>query len=462
MAKAQQKPQPKKQVKKNTPKPTKSKAEVKNNKKQVQKQQKKKVKQDKPQQKRVLRVREASIDVAGIGIGPARVKRVLTTVALNPNEAYARSILLAAENKPVMPKSTKTNPNPQMPAQGTQTPLSKLPSDVLALVNEAEDSYRNTLVDGYERHRLKQLLANNKKKITLASYQLAKKEAQAKPDFSLHDFNKSMFSDFYNDLEAWVKNTDNYVVGKTVEEVDVKTGNKKTVELYNQWTRAVALINKLCVRLSSETRNILAGFLDNIVLQYAENGMFNCVNDKLSIVKLKHVLHKGTGFEDRVPLDAFARTLDSYGNALLWLAETGEKKYESTYSEEFDGYIVNICHSVRMRLANSTEDAELKMKYLNTSLSTEFKKFCSNLVYESILRVGSILRNVIDLNGVKTVSDNLMFHAIRQLHATVGLDASTLEVDLRARLDKFSKWRGVRKEKRRNNDNDSNVETDDE
>ena len=102
------------------------------------------------------------------------------------------------------------------------------------------------------------------------------------------------------------------------------------------------------------------------------------------------------------------------------------------------------------------------MKYLNTSLSTEFKKFCSRIVYESILRVGYILRNVIDLNGVKTVSDNLMFHAIRQLHATVGLNSESLETDLRNRLEKFSKWRSVRKEKRKNNEETSNVDTDDD
>jgi hypothetical protein len=459
------KQQPKKNVRKAAPKNEKSvKSDKKSVKKPVSKQQKPKKdkKQEKPLQKRVLRVKEASIDIAGIGIGPARVKRVLTTIALNPEEANARSVLLAAENKPVMPKSTKANPNPQMPPQGPQTPLSKLTS-ITKLVNEAEESYRTSLVEEYERSRLKALLANNKKKVTPATYQLAKKEAQSKAGFVLRDFNKKMFNDFYDDLEKFIHENDNYRVGKTVEETDVKTGAKRTVERYNQWTRAVALINKLCVRLSSETRNILAGFLDNLVLQYAENGMFNCVNDKLSIVKLKHVLHKGEGFDTRVSLDAFARTLDSYSDALVWLAdENPDKKYGASYCEEFDGYVVNICHSVRTRLANSTEDQELRMKYLNTSLSTEFKKFCSRIVYESILRVGYILRNVIDLNGVKTVSDNLMFHAIRQLHATVGLNSESLETDLRNRLEKFSKWRSVRKEKRKNNEETSNVDTDDD
>lgn len=425
--------------------------------------------------KRQHNVNPAPYDYAGLGIGPARVKKVLTMEALNPREAMVRKALLKAENRPVRPKPTKEVPAPELPAQGPQVPIEKLDAAVLTVVREAEKAHADSLMEDYEREFVKKFDDAKRE-----AYQAARKEAQSKEGFNLHAFNLSHDKKFYDGLNAYCHENDSYQLTRKVK--DDETGEEW--DKYNQWTRATALVNKLCTRLSQETRNILAGYLDNLVIQYARNGLHNCLKDNRSIVQLHHALTVSDGFDDRVPLDAFARTLSNYQLALSWVEACRETREEvrqhktrgheveaelpaypdPEYNEDFDGYVVDLCRSVRIRMAEEQPVAANKQKFLDASISSDFKRFCSFLIYEAILRVGAILKAEVALNNVKTVSEKLMYHALHQIHNACGIDFESVREDLVKRLEKFSKWRAERRDARKakHTAKDAAVEEDDD
>ena len=88
------------------------------------------------------------------------------------------------------------------------------------------------------------------------------------------------------------------------------------------------------MRLSQGTRDILAAYLDNVVLQYATNAVHNCQASGKTTVKLEHALAELDGFSTRVPLAPWVRTLPSYSYAVSYAnqqkasVETSDNKAE--------------------------------------------------------------------------------------------------------------------------------------
>jgi hypothetical protein len=420
----------------------------------------------KAKSKRVHNTKPATMDTSGIGVGPARVKAVLINAALDEKYYIIRLMIMAAENKPRKPKPTKEDPNPVMPAQGPQTPIDKLPADVLSVIRKAEAAHEASLRESYERSVVS---AMDEK--TRLDYNTKRKDAHAVADeahaeFDLHAFNLSFNKDFYAGYAAYKTENDSYVTGAVF--VDKKTGEK--YEKYNEWTRAMALVNKLCTRLSGNTRNLIACFVDRIVEQYADNGIHNCLLSERHIVQLHHALTQTDGFSERVPLHPFVSTLSNYSAAVDWIDNCRDvreqvkqlkaegQEIESAdlpeypdpkYKYDFEGYVGEICRSVKMRKAEKAETDAEKALYLETSVSREFKQFCSHIVYEAILRIGYSLRLSVKRSGVKTISDAMVQYVLEQIHAICGIDYSVTEKAMTERLTRFGEWRAERKDERK-------------
>ena len=423
--------------------------------------------------RRPVNTKPAPIDFSGIGIGPAKVKKVLMHHAFNPKEYAVRLEILEAENKPVKPKPTEEIPDPVMPAQGPQTPVDKLPKATLDVVRAAERAHHQSLTSDYEHHVVSELSEADKK-----VYNDARKDAAKAENFDLHAFNVSQNKKFYAGFDAWCKENDSYALGRVVKD---KKGVER--ERFNQWSRAMALVNKSCLRLSSGVRDILACYLDSLVVQYARNGIVNCVAEEHSNLQLRHALTPSDGFDERVPMDAFARTLDGYQLALNWIESCRQTREEiretrkrikkgeiegdtvsaelpdypdPEYDENFEGYVVEICRSVRMQMAESQKTAVDKAKYHNIKVSENFKRFCSIIIYESILRIGAHLKAVVELKDVKTVNEDIMYHTLQQVSNLCGIPFETIRQDLKTRLEKFRVWcaerRAARKAKKDAND----------
>lgn len=413
--------------------------------------------------RRVHNTKPTSFDVTGIGIGPARVKAVLVNTSLNPRESVVREAIMLAANKPKKPKPTVDDPEPETPEQGEQTAIEDLPADVLEVIHEAESAHEVSLRTNYERERVKNMGKDTPARKTdyIEKRKKARSNVGEDAEFDLVAFNKSFDVDFYNDWPAYLAEHDSYSVGEHKKKDGV-------FEYMDEWSRAKALVNKLCTRLSGNTRNIIASFLDCMVEQYAENGIYNCIQEDKHIVQLRHALTETPGFEKRVPLDKFVKTLENYGIAYDWIEECknvrdevkkcraeGETveftlpeypKFDHKY--DFSGYVGEICRSVRMRLATKEEKEEVKGNYLSTSVSREFKTFCSYVVYETVIRLGAFLRATVERSKVKTISDEMVWYAIRQFHNVTGVNFTPIEETMKVRLDKFKEWRKKRKDAR--------------
>jgi hypothetical protein len=407
--------------------------------------------------KRPYNTKKAPIDYAGIGIGPAKVKKVLMHVSFNPLEHATRQALKEAE-KPSVPKPTVENPNPVQPAQ---TPVSQLSAQYLEVINKAETDHMSVLRNEYEASYLSNLRNSNKDKYN--DYIKARSEASYKENFSLQGFNSTFDPSYYDNFEKFCQEEDNYSLNRT--------GDKK----FNQWSRAMVLVNKMCIRLSSGVRDVLAAFLDHIVIQYAKNGIYNCVEQNLSNLKLRHALLRNANFKTIVPLDKLIRTFENYESGLEWIQACQKVKEQVIerreslkkekvksenmasvvpaypdpgYEENFEGYVVEICRSVKVQLAEEQKNASDKAKYLNVKISDDFKKFCSNIVYETILRVGKHLKETIALKDVKTVNRPLMMYSLRQLCNICCVDFTEMENDITNRLTKFKSWCEERRKNR--------------
>jgi hypothetical protein len=434
----------------------------------------------KSKSKRPHNTKPTPLDTTGVGIGPARVKAVLMNKSLNPREFSVRNAIKKAENKPKKPKPTDEEPDPPLPPQGPQVPVCDLDESVLAVIQEAEAVHKSSIREGYERCLLTamsdpeasgledwqkstlSLMKNKDKVVYLSTRKTAHAELNAananldesvQSQFDLEAFNTKFDKNFYAGYEQYVTENDSYVVGAK----------------YTEWSRVSALVNKLCTRLSGNTRNLVASFLDCIVEQYAFKGIVNCLSEGRHIVLLRHAITHADSSDARIPLDSFVKTFENYSIALNWIDACKEVREEVAtlkaegkgveftypvypelgYDYDFEGYVGEICRSVKMRLSEDQVSDEDKSKYLDTSVSREFKKFCSYVVYEAILRIGACLRKSVERSGVKTISDTMVKYVLEQIHNVCGMDYDVTDTVMTNRLEQFAKWRIERKDERR-------------
>ena len=416
-------------------------------------------KNKKPKTKRVHNVKPTNLNTTGIGIGPARVKAVLINVSLNPSEFKARNAILAAENKPKMPKPVKDSNGVlqpvEMPAQGKQTPVSKLDAETVAKIKEAEDAHDQSLRSSYERFVVESYSEERKKLYT----KKRKEYKDSNGQFNAAEFNKSFDKHFYSGFGKYVEEHDSYVVGK--EFPNVKNGKHR--EPYNEWTRAAALVNKLTVRLSGNTRNIIACFIDRLVEQLAYNALFNSILEKRRILQLHHAVYVTSGYSSRVPLSSFIETLHNYKKIVQWLTECQSVKEQNKvlkaneeeqlprpaypideYLYDFSGYVGEVCRTVRIACAESSPEAE-KERYLGANVSYEFKRFCSDLINETIARIGASLKHTVEREGVKTISDSMVYYTMEQLHSMCGCDYQSTRTSMTKHMETFIEWKAKRK-----------------
>jgi hypothetical protein len=434
-------------------------------------------------------VKPTNLDTQGIGIASARVKLIMTHNALNHEEHMAKLYLQRAENLPKVPRPTEDNPNPVLPPQGPQTPIDQLPENIRATISRAEMMYRTSLYEAYEAHVLSEMNETDR-----SAYTLARKAAERssrsqvddgarwlrclepvsdRPEFTYskdYEFNVRHNPKFYAKFEAWCKDShvedgrkvpnDPYRVGVT-HVVDEKSGKTRT---YNEWTRAAALVTKMSVRLAVNTRSIIASFLDCMVEQLARNGIYNCMQSNAKIVKMKHAVQQSEDFTTRVPLYRWISTLDSYTTFSNWVAQCSRERaefeakrkensgveyeqtpYPSTANEkEFTSYAYGICRSVRTRMASELLNNEVH----DLSFSREFKAFCSNLVYDAIIRLCATLKDRVAYSHVKTASNEMVVSVLRECCSNLGINFEPMRSVMLERLTKHADKCKERREQR--------------
>ncbi len=244
----------------------------------------------------------------------------------------------------------------------------------------------------------------------------------------------------------------------------------KNFEKYDAVKRCIVLVSKTGIRISSNGRNIIACFLDRIVQQYATNAITNCISKQKHIVRLRHALIKGENFKNLVPLYPFVNTLENYDLAIQHVVNANQpqetKDDESSdssqdkkqrkkmkkqnrfegraYGRVFYGYISEICRYVKLQFVSTCSEEDKKL-YLETSISKEFKHFCSFIVNETIFRIGNALKKYVKQQGVKTISDNMVSFILEQIHIICGINYEQTEQQMNKQLEKFDEWKQEKK-----------------
>lgn len=286
---------------------------------------------------------------------------------------------------------------------------------------------------------------NEKKKQALAEFESNKKVDGlfTQDKFDLNKFNLEFDSEFYagmeDDADSWKE--------------------LKNEELY---AHCVSTVTKNKIRFNSESKIFITAFTEYIIKQLVINGTTNCVNEKKKIIKLRHGLEK---ILPNFTLFTFVTNTIAYRNYLANLneeaseketpvddAESDVEKEETGKVPQFKYYVSELCREVRMQLSNSDEEAEdaTLSKYNQTSVSKEFKQFCSDVVIELLHIFGNVLKTEVITRNVKTVNYDIVSALIYNAHIFHNAKADDTIKFIQASYNKHSEYVKERHENRVN------------
>ncbi len=394
----------------------------------------------------------------GIITATSRVRDYLDSI-INAKHEEIVAAIRAGHNKP-KPLTDKDGNKLPPPPQGPQVPVSKLAPAVVKMINEAEAQYKQRLVEKYERYIVEKLKEKDEKKyeayITARDKEM-KAAKQRNEEFNLHNFNETYNPKFYADLNNFIKNDI-----LTIGHVHPKAQNSRCPD---EWTRAIAVVNKTRVHFAKSTKVILAGFLDNIPRQLITNGIANILQANRSQVKLEFCLNQLPGYEKRLTLLPFLRTLSVYDTITKWVHSCYEitqfnaaqkdkeqrkelpERPEIPHGEIFKQSVGTVFNSVRAEMIQKESDEEKKKQLQMLKFSEDTRYFCSGLIYEAISRIAVALGRRIGQEEKKTLRLSSVENIIMEMLDLLGItDAENIMNDIRARREVFDKAAASRKQ----------------
>lgn len=291
--------------------------------------------------------------------------------------------------------------------------------------------------------------------------------------FDAESFNKSFQKTFYDGLNAYLAENNTL----TLTYLKQKDGKPSTEPKYNEWSLAQAIVKKRINRVSKGSRYIIACFLDRLVEQYAHNGLHNCLLAGKKIVQLYHAIDDtDANFSKRVSMHNFVKTFNNYSYARNFcesvkenheknkqLKADGKEPLEKPQFKNaecdvsFESYIDKISRSVKTRLALTHYKPEDKLEEF--SISNEFKRFCSYIVYEAIVRIGHMLKTEVSKKNSKTITDSAIWKVLEQIHNACGVDFTYVRSTMRQKLSQNNAYQENRKNTRKT-EGDATVEGD--
>ena len=202
----------------------------------------------------------------------------------------------------------------------------------------------------------------------------------------------------------------------------------------SEWKRAYNLISKLKTRFSTNSKYILAFFIEYLANQVIKHSVEACVSENKKTVCLEHIVcdkYIGNGFA----LFPFISNLKTFKKAKAYLEELNEKGSDESNKDEsmflldcidvdkqyqFRYCISDMCQNAYDSIISNTK-SESASRVLPSKL---FKTFISTLICEVLVVVGNMINKEIDSRIIKTVSDSILDVIITHLHMAYGVDES--------------------------------------
>lgn len=359
-------------------------------------------------------------DTCGLNLSVAKVKNIVSNLCVNKQTYHATKEM----------KNHRKFANEEEKKGDFTFSLDGLSQSTL---NYLEECWAHSLEDTRVVHARKFVKELGKEKEK--EYNAKKRHAMAE----FHDLQKNdnLFGDQEFDLTAFNLSWD----PKFYDNMEVEDWKSyKDVELYDFCN---TLVNKNKVRFNPEAKVFITAFVEYIIRQLVVNGTVNTVEDKKKIIKLEHALDTDSeGFSERFPLFPFLVNLNVYKKYLDNLEKDSddeddeddheEEELEDEESEEiemnerqlqFKYYVAELCRDVRMELAKEDEEAESidSSLYNHTSVSKDFKQFCSDAIVELLHIFGETLLAEVESRGVKTINYTIVRTLIQVSHRLYNL-----------------------------------------
>jgi hypothetical protein len=427
-----------------TEKKTKKVTEKKESKKEVEKKEPKEKKEsseeEKPKKKKDINVKPTLGDICGLNLSVAKVKNIISNNCINKEAHDALQILKGLRvfedgsdaNEPDEEDSdevAESSEKKKVPKKNFTFNLEKVPSDTKAYLDKcyAEITAASCLV--FSRSTIKEMSAESK-----AAYDAAKDAALAdfaktqKTDYLFRDqefdlvkFNKEFKTDFYAGLEEPEKNW------KSLTDM----------ELYSH---CVNILNKNKTRFNSEAKIYITAFVEYIIKQLIIHGTKGCIDSNKKIIKLEHALDHELSDHDFTMLPFITSTVAYQTYVFNTKKNEAEEEAESDDVAEDDvdainskipykHYIGELCRNVRMELATIDNAKDSKeSKFNRTSVSKEFKQFCSDAIIELLEIFGNAIKVEVNTRNVKTVNYSIIRAVIYISHVLHNVKAdNTIE-----------------------------------
>jgi hypothetical protein len=401
----------------------------------------------------------------GINISPAKVKNIVSNYVLNKDAYSALTELKNARRRVI----TKVVDGKEVSENFDGIPVANLSSETLDYITFAHEQYETSQREDYAKSKISAMPESVRKDYNAAKH-IARDEYEKKSTskyldnsdstFNCEQFNLTRYPDFY----------DTY---------NTETATAVAADTSDEWKRAIDKVTKLKNRFSTNSRVFLSAFVEYIIKQLAMNGTVCCVADKKKIIQLSHILDTTKeGFEERFPLYPLIVNLDTFKQAHEYLknpppakvttSDTDDEKSDThTKSNkvekdndvfhidgvsletqyQFRYYIAESCRETRMDLASESGDETSVYNY--TSVSKIFKNFCSTLICEFLMRIGTMLSKEIETRGIKTVNDTIIGTVISHYHTVCGVDETNTINFIREVTTKYYKYVADRQQRRK-------------
>lgn len=384
----------------------------------------------------------------GLNLSVAKVKNIVSNLCVNKQTYYASKEL--KNHRAFVDEKEK---------KGDFTfSLEGLSKETLAYLEECwAHALENTRV-AHSRKFVKALPKNKEK-------EYSSKKRQALAEFHDSQKNDNLFGDQEFDLTAFNLSWDS----KFYDDMEVEDWKSyKDVELYEFCSN---LVNKNKVRFNPEAKVFITAFVEYIIRQLVVNGTLNTVADKKKIIKLEHALDTSSPeFSERFPLFPFLVNLTVYKKYLETLDHESDEEEDDDDHESEDGfddeeseevemnerqlqfkyYVAELCRDVRMELAHYDDGVESMNSslYNHTSVSKDFKQFCSDAIVELLHIFGETLLSEVESRGVKTINYTIVRTLVQVSHKLYNLKSDDTVKFIQQCYNKNKVFLKERKEKR--------------
>lgn len=398
----------------------------------------KKEKIDKPPKK--INVKPAIADIQGLNLSVAKARNIISNLCINKETTAALSELrelkesgaLKSDDEEVEESDSKKKKITKFTFS-----LEDVSESTLAYLDECQLHVKESLSLAYSRKQAKELSKEDRerydelKKAAEAEFNALQKKTNlfSQDKFDLIGFNESYNSEFYDDMTSFNEDW------KSLE----------NEELYNY---CIGSLNKSKIRFNSESMVFITALVEYIIKQLVTQGTLNCVSDGKKIIQLNHAVEHITRDFKAFPIisntHVYKRYLkgetsneseaDDSGDDESHVSDDDNTDDDNDNDEKLDHndrklqfkyYVTELCRNVRMEISKRDKSVEddTQSKYNQTSVSKDFKQFCSEAIIELLQIFGRVLKTEVITRDIKTVNYAIISALIHNVHTLYNLDS---------------------------------------